>query len=179
LEWARPTGRRSQLIHAGTIESLKLFYGKSLCRTRTPLRVPTPEDFTGYRGGHTPKKWTRLPYDWRCPSCGRSKYEQIRWTKSITGYGVPKGEYQWLAPIHEHHDHGGGTRERAPRFAPTMLCFDCNNAEGRTKDLLDLPGDFSFSPEEMRVFITGLPHCGVDIDLDAAKTIADLVLRFR
>jgi len=158
---------------------MKSFDSKSLCQTRTPLRVPTPEDFAGYRGAHTDKKWTRLPRDWRCPSCRRSKYEQLRWTKSITGRGVPKGEYQWLAPIHEHHDHGGDTGERAPRFPPTMLCFDCNIAEGRTKDRLDLPRDFSFSPVELSVFITGLPHCGVDTDLDAAKKTADLILALR
>jgi rubredoxin len=161
------------------MNNMKFFYGKSLCRTRTPLRIPTPEEFIGYRGGHTHQKWTRLPHGWHCPSCGRSKYEQVRWTKCITGYGVPKGEYQWLAPIHEHHDHGGDAEERAPRIRPTMLCFDCNNAEGRTKTLLDLPCDFSFSPDELREFITGLPHCGVDIDLDIAKTKADQLLRFR
>jgi hypothetical protein len=85
---------------------MHFFREKSLCRTRTPIRVPSRRDFDSYRGGHTPQKWARLSHDWRCPSCKRSKFEQLRWTKSISGFGVPKGEYQWLAPIHEHHDHG-------------------------------------------------------------------------
>jgi hypothetical protein len=151
----------------------------SMCRTRTPLRIPSQEEFNSYRGGHTHKKWLKLPSDWRCPSCNRTKFQQLRWTKSLTGYGVPKGQYQWLAPIHEHHDHGAETGELISRFADTMLCYDCNNAEGRTKRLLLLPADFSFSPHELRLFVTGIPHCGVDLDLDIAKGIAADCLALR
>jgi hypothetical protein len=158
---------------------MHFFREKSLCRTRTPIRVPNQEDFDSYCGGHTHEKWGRLSHDWRCPSCKRSKFEQRRWTKSISGFGVPKGEYQWLAPIHEHHDDGADGGERPPRFPRTMLCYDCNNADGRTKCLLELPEDFSFSPEELSMFVTGIHHCGVDIDVDAAEKLACLELTLR
>lgn len=143
----------------------------SLCRTRTPIRVPEPDDLAAYRGAHTAKKWSQLSLEWAWPSCRRSKFQQLRWTKSMTGYGVAKGEYQWLAPIHEHHDHGADSRKRNARFPNTMLCFDCN-ADGRAKRLLALPEDFSFSPSELEQFVTGLPHCGVDLYLVRGDLIA-------
>ena len=148
----------------------------SMCRRRTPVRVPSPQDLAAYKGGHTNRKWAQLPPHWRCPSCGRSKFEQLRWTKSLTGCGVAKGESQWLAPIHEHHDHGADAGTRPARFAATMLCFDCNNADGRAKRALSLPEDFSFAVEELRIFIHGIPHCGVDLDLSLASRIAECVL---
>ena len=151
----------------------------SLCRRRTPVRVPCDLDLQEYRGGHTNKKWAQLPGHWRCPSCNRSKLEQLRWTRSITGFGVPKGQYQWLAPIHEHHDHGADSGVRPARFPATMLCFDCNNADGRAKRILSLPEDFSFSVDELSSFITGIPHCGVDINLEVAEQIARYVLATR
>lgn len=145
---------------------------RSLCKTRIPIRIPGLDDLAAYRGAHTAKKWSQLSLEWECPSCRRSKFQQLRWTKSITGYGVPKGEYQWLAPIHDHHDHGADSGSRNARFPNTMLCFDCNNADGRAKRLLALPEDFSFSPSELEQFVTGIPHCGVDIDLVRADLIA-------
>ncbi|MCU1249285.1 MAG: hypothetical protein JWQ49_2314 [Edaphobacter sp.] len=143
------------------------------------LPAPTPEEFAQYRGGHTNKLWGLVGRDWQCPSCKRNKFEQLTWTidrrKSVAAIPV----YGWLAPIHEHHDHGADEGLRSQRFPPTHLCFDCNNAEGRIKKTLKLPSDFSFSPDELSLFITGHPHRRVTEDIEAAKRIADGVLRFR
>lgn len=140
-------------------------------RRRKLLRVPTIQDFESYRGGHTFRRWQALPPDWRCPACGRSRFELLTWTRSITGYGVPRGQYQWLAPLHEHHDHRTDGCALPPRFPSTLICSDCNHADGRAKRLLRLPPWFSFGPAELRQFLTGYPHNSVDIDLEVAQKI--------
>jgi hypothetical protein len=140
-------------------------------KKRRLVNIPTIEDFESYRGGHTFKKWRALPPGWCCPACGRSPFELLTWTKSKTGYGMPKGEYQWLAPLHEHHDHRTDFYTIAPRFSSSLICSDCNHAEGRAKRCLQLPKWFSFSPVELRPFVTGSPLNGVEIDLDRAREI--------
>ena len=141
------------------------------------LPMPTKQDYERYTGGHTPRKWTLVGESWRCPSCGRTKFEQLTWTKSRTG-----GIYIWLAPIVEHHDHSADNYRqtviaRKPRFAPTLICFDCNIAEGRLKRMLKLPGNFSFSPTELNAIITGYPHRRVTEDLEMARLIAYAALQ--
>jgi hypothetical protein len=87
---------------------------------------------------------------------------------------VPTGEYKWLAPLHGHHDH----RSHAgvpPRFAQTIICGDCNSAEGRAKRLLKLPADFSFSPLELSLFVVGAPHNGVRFDFEEAKKVYESI----
>jgi hypothetical protein len=144
-------------------------------RMRKLLKVPTIEDFQNYRAGHTHKKWTALPVDWRCPSCRRSRFEILTWTQTRMENGrVPTGEYKWLAPLHGHHDH----RSYAgvpPRFAPTTICGDCNSADGRAKRHLRLPADFSFSPLELSLFVIGTPHNGVQFDLEVAKKVYESI----
>jgi hypothetical protein len=144
-------------------------------RKRRLLRVPAQQDFENYRGGHTFRKWKGLPPDWHCPACRRSRFQLLTWTKSLTRHGgLAPGEYKWLAPLHEHHDHyvDGGVYQ--PRFSPTLICSDCNSAEGRTKRLLGLPSDFSFSPAEMSRFVTGSPHNGVETNLEIARKIYEV-----
>jgi hypothetical protein len=75
-----------------------------------------------------------------------------------------------------HHDHGADGGQRAQRFAPTLICFYCNIAEGRAKRMLKLPKDFSFSPVELSMFIVGYPHRRITEDLEAAKAIAESIL---
>jgi len=135
------------------------------------VKIPTREDFESYRGGHTFKKWRTLPAAWHCPACGRTPFELLTWTRSKTGYGVPVGEYQWLAPLHEHHDLRIDGYAIAPRFVATLICSDCNHAEGRAKRHLHLPKWFSFSPGELRSFVIGSPHNGVTINMDRAREI--------
>jgi hypothetical protein len=146
---------------------------------RETLPVPTQVDFEQYRGGHTHRKWAQVGDAWFCPSCKRTKFEQLTWTRSRTGNGRVLGPYKWLAPIVEHHDHGADRRRRVPRFPPTLVCFDCNAADGRVKRMLALPSDFSFSPAELSTFITGHPHHRVTEDRDAARTLANILLQFR
>ena len=147
-------------------------------RKRKFLRIPTQEDFESYRGGHTFKKWFGLPSGWHCPACGRSKFQLLTWTKCRTGYGGnTPGEYQWLAPIQEHHDHRSDGGMHSPRFPSALICGDCNSADGKVKKCLGLPSQFSFSPEELSQFITGYPHDGVKTDLKmAGEVYAALVL---
>lgn len=142
------------------------------------LPIPTRQDYECYTGGHTPRKWILVGETWRCPSCERTKFEQLTWTKSRRGLRT----YIWLAPIVEHHDHSVDTYRQTPiarklRFAPTLICFDCNIAEGRLKRMLKLPQNFSFSPAELNAIITGYPHRRVTEDIEIAKLIADAVLR--
>jgi hypothetical protein len=87
------------------------------------------------------------------------------------GGGNPPGEYQWLAPIQEHHDHRSDNGIDSPRFFPALVCGDCNSADGRVKRLLKLPSEFSFSPTELSQFITGDPHGGVKAGMTIAKRI--------
>lgn len=140
--------------------------------------MPTQADFDLYRGGHTPKKWVEVGQDWCCPSCKRTKFEQLTWTvRRIQNGRVATSSYAWLAPIVEHHDHGADRGKRAPRFSPAYLCFDCNVAEGRVKRVLkkrmpNLPSEFSFSPEELACFVTGYPHRRVTENLEIAERMA-------
>lgn len=134
--------------------------------------MPTQLDFDSYTGGHTFKKWSGLPADWYCPACKRSKFQLLTWTKRRTGYGGnTPGEYHWLAPIQEHHDHRSDGGLYSPRFLPELICGDCNSADGRVKKCLGLPSEFSFSPAELSQFITGYPHGGVKTDLKMARKV--------
>jgi hypothetical protein len=112
-----------------------------------------------------------------------TKFEQLTWTRRRRAYGGRRvGEYTWLAPVVEHHDHSVDIFQnrmlaRRPRFAPTLICFDCNIAEGRMKRILKLPSDFSFSPVELKAIVTGYPHRRVTEDLEVARLIADALLK--
>jgi hypothetical protein len=66
----------------------------------------------------------------------------------------------------------------APRFSPTVICSDCNHADGRAKRQLGLPARFSFSPIELSQFITGYPHNGVEVDVEAAGRVYNSLTLF-
>jgi hypothetical protein len=141
------------------------------------LRIPTLDDLAAYDGAHTFKLWRSLPSDWFCPSCKRTRYQLLTSTKALTPSARRlRGEVNWLAAIHGHHDHGshGG---RLPRFPLTLICQACNAADGKAKRLLGLPTDFSFSPEELSMFVVGRPHVGVTADYVVARQIYDGVSR--
>ncbi len=145
--------------------------GKLLTR-RSARRIPSQEDFEAYRGAHTHKIWASLPRNWQCPSCGRTRFQLLTWTKSLTDSSRRAfGDYHWLAAIHEHHDHCSENGAYPPRFARAHICSDRNSAEGVVKRRLKLPPDFSFSPQELSEFVVGYPHGGVDIDYEAAKKL--------
>ena len=109
------------------------------------VKVPSHEDFATYKGAHCHRLWTRVGPDWICPSCRRSKFEILRWT--IRFPRTANRFEDWMTGLHEHHDHarswvGVGT----PRSLPTILCDQCNAADGAAKRRLKLPENFSFSP---------------------------------
>jgi hypothetical protein len=144
--------------------------------------------------------WAQTSIGWRCSCCLRQKYEIARLTDS----GVLLCQLDW------HHDHladvAGGvmrgnliadasdelfvTRKRAceaaipliERFAPILLCNDCNAADAAMKVRLgpDVPRAFSFTPREIAGFIKPMPHASHAVDEDAGKTLwPDALAQFR
>lgn len=62
-----------------------------------------------------------------------------------------------------HHCHGSG------RFPRTLICGDCNSADGAAKRKLGLPEHWSFSPIEIGQFVSVAPYSGaIRIDYVAA-----------
>ncbi|WP_202391246.1 hypothetical protein [Allopontixanthobacter sediminis] len=133
-------------------------------------KVPTAEEFAAFKGAHCHQLWARVGPDWICPSCRRSKFQILRWTKRFPNSDHPF--LDWLAALHEHHDHarswdGVGTA----RFNPTVLCDQCNAADGVAKRRLKLPENFSFTPTEIGQFVTSQPHGKHVLDLAMAERI--------
>lgn len=54
----------------------------------------------------------------------------------------------------KHHCHAGY------RFPTTLICGDCNSADGTAKRKLFLPASWSFSPRKIGQFVTTTPHTG-------------------
>lgn len=153
-----------------------------LSQLASAKRKPTLEDYRVYDGAHCPNLWKRLGDEWQCPACGRSKFEIMRWTKrqrfvrSGDGRIVKDGYfYGWMAGLHSHHDHAVPLTTEYPRpvgrFTETVICDQCNSADGHAKRRLGLPENFSFSPAEIRQFITTEPHGRHKIDLELARQI--------
>ncbi|PWD57737.1 hypothetical protein DF211_20550 [Pectobacterium parmentieri] len=55
-----------------------------------------------------------------------------------------------------------------PRFPETLICGQCNSVDGTVKRMLKLPKHFSFSPQEMQIFIKAVPHGKHEIDYERA-----------
>ena len=142
-------------------------------------RIPTQQDFEAFDGAHGPVIWARLAADWRCPSCDRSKFEILRWTRRFPNQLVSPGAKPymgWLAVVHGHHDHATDTFDNPspallPRFPVTEICDQCNTADGTAKRKLGLPSTWSFSPQEIGQFVTATPHSPHVLDFDIAATI--------
>jgi hypothetical protein len=141
-------------------------------------RIPTQADYEEFDGGHCHQLWKATPEDWRCPGCGRSKFELLRWTKrtpaSLAADRTPY--WAWLAILQRHHDHALGAFDHGDlllpqRFAETVICGQCNGADGIAKRLLRLPFDWSFSPAEIAQFITAQPHARHRVDSAAAARL--------
>src|SRR3546814_10453770 len=61
--------------------------------------------------------------------------------------------FRSMAGLHEHHDHARSWDGiGVARFQPTVLCDQCNSADGAAKRRLKLPNNFSFSPAEIARF---------------------------
>ena len=135
--------------------------------------------------------WASTPMSWVCPCCQRDKPSIARLTPS----GV------LLCQLDYHHDHLQDRakaifrqdnpwpedlearrqlvqaidrcRALIERFSTTLVCNDCNAAEGAAKLALktEIHADFSFSPREIAQFIkakAGQPH---QVDTGRAQQI--------
>lgn len=138
------------------------------------IRVPTYEDYYRHDGLHYHNLWQEIDDSWTCPGCGRSKYQIMRWTKRFPR--SPNAFMDWVAALHKHHDHSvNNYGNRHPRFPTTVICDQCNAADGAAKRKLQLPKDFSFSPQEISLFVQASPHDKHIIHYDVALVIHNLL----
>lgn len=135
--------------------------------------------------------WADTWQRWECPCCLRSKPDIARLS----------ADNVLLCKIDLHHDHltdfakalfrtaidpelSDETRRmrmraRAAaypliaRFTETLICEDCNHADGDMKAALgaEVAAYFSFSPVEIATFIKPQPNAPHDIDLDIGRAI--------
>ena len=134
--------------------------------------------------------WAQCSPEWACPCCKRSKAALMRLSDTKT----------LMAVLHRHHDHlqdflghrlqahygAAEWVEHIPkgayelehlgsqmlaRFTPTVVCADCNGADGKAKKALDLPRYFSFRPSEIAAFARCADHADHDVDLSVARSI--------
>lgn len=133
-------------------------------------KIPSYEDYRNHTGLHYHRLWKAIEDSWRCPSCGRSKFQIMRWTRRFPS--KPNAFMDWVAALHIHHDHSASYMDiGAYRFPETLICGQCNAADGTVKRKLKLPKDFSFSPQEMREFIKATPYGKHEIDYERARNI--------
>lgn len=135
-------------------------------------RIPTPDDFAAFDGQHCRLIFQGLPPDWRCPGCARTTFEILRWTLRFPHR--PDAFYGWVGGYHKHHDHSGDHLQfNGPygRFPATVVCEQCNSADSAAKRKLKLPAWFSFSPAEIRAFVSATPHGKHLIDYVIARQI--------
>lgn len=122
-------------------------------------RVPNENELAAFTGMHCRNLYLEaVQTQWQCPSCQRSAQELVRWTE-IRGpswraryadeYGMG-----FTVTLTGHHCHGAG------RFPETLICGDCNSADGTAKRKLGLPATWSFTPAEIGAFISVSPHSG-------------------
>ncbi|WP_337080131.1 hypothetical protein [Acinetobacter pittii] len=139
------------------------------------IKIPTYEDYYNHTGLHYKNLWKSIGDEWSCPACGRSKYQIMKWSKRFPN--SPNSFMDWVAALHNHHDHSVGFSEIGQRrFSETLICGQCNAAEGVVKRKLKLPSNFSFSPQEMRTFIQATPHDKHVIDFEGARIIYNSIL---
>lgn len=127
-------------------------------------KIPTQQEYLVFDGGHCRRKYQDLCEQWRCPCCNRTKYELLRWTMRFPKR--PNRFEGWVVGLHTHHDHamdvhGGMYSPHAAaiaRFAPVIICEQCNAADATAKRKLGLPENFSFTPFEIRSFIFPTAH---------------------
>lgn len=135
--------------------------------------------------------WAGVGRYWTCPSCQRTKSQIAR----LSERGILLCHLEW------HHDHLrdygkkvlrarnplpeadadrrslmtalDATKDFCERFFRTLVCKDCNLAEGEAKQSLppEAPRDFSFSPAEIRRFITASPNSLHVVDAAAAVSV--------
>lgn len=141
------------------------------------------------KGLHLNRWWVITPIDWRCPACGRGKKEIVRLNK----HGF------LTCHLHAHHDHIENILKKEfelfsksqeeivadeisekfikraayglAAFDTTIICSDCNKAEGEAKLLASTNVDFTFSPSEIRKFVIPNDNHEHGISADVAVDI--------
>ena len=137
-------------------------------------RLPTISEFQAYKGAHCHRLWAEVGEHWTCPSCRRSKFQILRWTTRFPN--SPHKFEDWMAGLHKHHDHSAEMLEReVPRFEQTIICDQCNAADGTAKRKLSLPPKFSFSPLEISWFVVPRAHEKHEIIYPAAQSVYEAV----
>lgn len=137
-------------------------------------KFPTAAEYDAYDGAHCHQLWKQVPQSWRCPGCDRVKFEVMRWTTRYFKSGIGKCDpyMGWMAGLHRHHDHRQGFLDtKNGRFEVTIICDQCNSADGAAKRKLNLPKNFTFSPSEIRAFVKAVPHGPHKIDFQKARAI--------
>lgn len=139
-------------------------------------KTPSADEMASFSGMHCSSQHRKaLKLNWRCPSCDRSANELIRWSyingKTLRALHGDEHGMGWTTTIATHHCHGAG------RFRPTLMCGDCNSADGVIKRKLKLPASWSFGsfgPIELAQLVTVTPHSGrTIIDYELAQMIYD------
>ena len=134
-------------------------------------KIPSKSDLDAFTGMHCAALYKMaLACGWRCPSCGRNAHELVRWTENRgpawrARFGDAYG-MGFTITLTNHQCHGKG------RFPRTLICGDCNSADGAAKRRLGLPGWWSFAPEEIGRFVEVEPYSGeTRINYDKARLI--------
>jgi hypothetical protein len=130
-------------------------------------RVPTAKEIEAFDGLHCRRtyQWA-VTNNWHYPCCHRTAVELIRWSEirgpSFRARYADEYGMGFTISITLHHCHGDG------RFNETLICGDCNSADGAVKRKFNLPATWSFAPDEIKQFIRMTPHSGKTI-IDYAK----------
>lgn len=152
------------------VESVRLGEITSIDGVDSPLarRIQAHHGVTQFEMN---SNWIGADQNWKCPCCGRSKFQISRIGK--------KG--QILAKLVVHHDHMGQVLEEAfnrafvergtqvaqqeglrlvermgrafSAYDEVLICEDCNHADSEAKKLTGVPREFSFSIGQMHQFI--------------------------
>ena len=91
--------------------------------------------------------------DWICPASQRGKDQVLR-----------KGKGRKVGGLHRHHDHAVGWDQRnnveMTKFQETIICDQCNHAEGMVKKIYPgiIPDDFSFTAQQIGQFVKAKPN---------------------
>lgn len=129
--------------------------------------------------------WRIVSDVWRCPGCDRTKGGIVRVARSG----------RTVAKIVEHHCHSceyphhfikpyraslpvtavmfaeENVKALIRRFPDALVCEDCNNIDPVAKRLVGASPYFSFSPDEIRSFITATDHQKHVLNEEAARQI--------
>ena len=141
------------------------------------MKTPTQVDYQNYTGLHCHKIWKEVGPHYHCPSCLRTKFELLKWTTRFPGKDTAFKD--WVATLHRHHDHSDTSLEKMlGRFPVTIICGQCNSADGAVKRKLKLPKNFSFAPEEISHFIVVKPHAPHVINFIRAAQIYEHITSY-